>query len=166
MTRFENPNFDSKTLEIINLYEPLAAWFQKNAGTITYFDFNNAEYEFEKDDLNLHPDLQILSQMVQIALVWLKSKYEYTNEEKAIKAAVAISKIYELNQSDLSEDAKKALSISVNGISSEFSEDALTPPDLKDLEIEYLKNKKEELISELNKIDSRLSEIKEQQNVK
>ena len=64
------------------------------------------------------------------------------------------------------EDAKKALSISVNGISSEFSEDALTPPDLKDLEIEYLKNKKEELISELNKIDSRLSEIKEQQNVK
>ena len=158
MNKFDNPNFTTEVLEVINLYEPLAKWFNKNKFVITYMEFNNAKYEFEKSE-NLPIDLQVLKDMMSICLLWINSKYKYSKAEKALKAASAISKIYNMNIERLTPAAVKNYNINVKNITEELANDALTPPDLRDLEIEYLNSKKETLVQELYEIDSRLSQI-------
>lgn len=159
--KFENVNFSNEILEVINSYQPLAEWFKRNEFSITYFGFQEQKYEFAKEDGYYSKDLLVLRDMMAISLLWLNSKYEYTKEEKALKAAIAISKIYKMNIEKLSNSARQSFDIYVNGISQEYMEDALNPPDLIDLEIEYLKQKKVELEEEMNNVDCRLSQLQE-----
>ena len=162
MEEYKNSSLDANTLSIINSCEPLKSWFIKNNFIISYYGLCGAKYDFDygKDShYDLSYDLEIIKKMVTICLIWLRSKYNYSDEEKAKMAIAAINLIYRDKEKFLSPEAVKAFSIEAQGISEDFAVDALTPPDLKDLEIEYLNNKREDLIGELNQVDQRLSEL-------
>lgn len=162
MSNFSDPNFKEETLRIINTYGPLADWFKRNRFPITYYELTQPRFEFEGENYfsRAQTELRVLKKMTDISLMWLGTKYQYSEKEKALRAALAISQIYEAFSDSLNADAKKNFQIDVEGIDRDFFGDVLNPPDLVDLEIKYLENKKNNLLSEISNIDEKLSKLK------
>ena len=160
---YNDSNIKENILNIINSYEPLAEWFQRNNTPIAYYEFylddgldiiKYKEDEKEREVYKYYNDqLLVLKEMVDACLLWFNTKYGYTTKEKALKAAAAIAKIYELNKDKLGDASKKQLFINTTGITEEFAADALTPPDLVDLKIQLIEELKAKKMSRIDVID-------------
>ena len=170
-------NFDKKTEDIINSYEPLADWFNRNDECISYCEIcldsslDAYKYRILKDRKGYKfasNYLLFVKDMTDACILWFNTKYNYSDQEKALKAACAIKQIYESEKNNYNDKEKYALDIKVDGITEEFAADALTPPDLYDLKVQYVNTIKEEKFKRIAELDQEkqaiLDEIKELDN--
>lgn len=110
-SKFLNQNFDPSMEKTILLCKPLADWFERNQETMAYFEFTKPGcLHFEGSNTN--HDVIALGRMANAGLMWVASYNEkYTEEEKALNAALSIAQVYDQEKSKLSDDAKKLYAI-------------------------------------------------------
>ena len=112
-----NHNFDKRLEKIINSYQPLADWFERNQETMAYFELTH------KGCLHLtfpraSHDLITLSKMADAffsSITFDSTKY---HEEIARTAAQTIEKIFREEEENLTPDAKEKYAITTNDIQS------------------------------------------------
>lgn len=104
-----NINFDEKLEPTINLYQPLADWFERNQEVMAYFELIH-----ERCSENVYGsiDLRTLAKMADAGLTWLEAS-NITPEEKAINAAVSMASVYNEMKEWLSDTAKTLYYIDV-----------------------------------------------------
>ena len=103
-----NENFDKSLEDKINLYEPLADWFQRNQEMMAYFKLTHSGcLHFE--DSQASQDIIILGRLANAVFTYLENieLLQITPEEAAFNAALLIAYIYERDKDKLSENAKK-----------------------------------------------------------
>lgn len=105
-------NFSSETINLLNLNEPLKKWFEKNEKMIVINELTsiNTPYLTNLEHLN---DIRVLKQMVNVCLNWLEGDYPLNDIERILKATKALSKIYELEKSNLSKKAKSQFKLPI-----------------------------------------------------
>ncbi len=102
-----NINFDSNLESTINLYQPLADWFERNQEAMVYFEFTHKGCLHFENSSMASADVKALGRMASAALTWLESSTaSFSPKEKAINAAISIAKVYEEEKQMLSENAK------------------------------------------------------------
>lgn len=172
---FNDPNFNEETLRIINLYPPLAKWFKKNQFMLSYYECTKPKFDFTGEFAKIyHSDIVIFRKMTNFSLTWINTKYEYTDMEKALKAAAAIFRIYAESASSLqNKDLISNFAIDINTSNDEspdmfygeFMQDVLNPPDLKDMELDYLEQKRAELMQQVSQAEEQMLQIETRINV-
>ena len=108
-----NDGFDKKYEAIINLYLPLAEWFENNQNTMAEYGFTNKNcLKYVKKNLNI--DIIVLGMMASAAFNWLdiSPDVSLSPHARAFNAAMAIHKIY-LDQKDVLSDKAK-ISYNIN----------------------------------------------------
>lgn len=102
-----NINFNPTLESTINLYQPLADWFERNQEAMAYFEFTHKGCLHFENSSMASADVKALGRMASDALTWLESSTaSFSPKEKAINAAVSIAKVYEEEKQGLSENAK------------------------------------------------------------
>ncbi len=104
-----NINFDEKLEPTINLYQPLADWFERNQEVMAYFELI---HEGCSENVQGSIDLRTLAKMADAGLTWLEAP-NITPEEKAINAAVSMASVYNEMKEWLSDTAKTLYYIDV-----------------------------------------------------
>lgn len=107
-----NKKFDKKYEYIINLYKPLADWFEKNQDTMSEYGFTNKNcLHYIKKNINI--DIIVLGKMTVAAFNWLDISPDValSPHAKAFNAASAIHKIYLDEKDNLSENAQELYNI-------------------------------------------------------
>ena len=108
-----NENFNPKFENIINSYEPLENWFDRNQETLVHYGMTHKGCLHFEDKYS-NNDIVILGRMANYAYTWLEMP-EYvlaTDEEKALYASMAMEKEYERSKSRLSDTALEQYYIS------------------------------------------------------
>lgn len=101
-----NTNFDQKLEPIINLYQPLDDWFERNQEVMASLGLTHEGYSNNFSAMT-SLDLQALAIMADIGLKWLSiKKADISPEEKAINAAVSIASVYNEEKEWLSKTAR------------------------------------------------------------
>ncbi|MBQ6285813.1 MAG: hypothetical protein IJK67_05885 [Bacilli bacterium] len=107
-----NEKFDKKYEGIINLYEPLADWFEKNQDVMAEYGFTHKNcLKFINKNINM--DIIILGKMSAAAFNWLEATPDISISlhARAFNAASAIHRIYVDESSLLSDNAKELYNI-------------------------------------------------------
>ena len=118
-----NINFDPALEEIINLYAPLADWFERNQETMAYFEMTHKGcLHFNKF---ANPDVVALGKMADAALTWLEYPKTalVTSEVKVVNAALSIARVYEEEKEKLSEEAKSLYYIDIQALQKDDTEE-------------------------------------------
>ena len=102
-----NCNFNKSYERIVNAYEPLASWFERNQETMAYFEFTHAGCTHFENTL-ANNDVIVLGRMADAAFICMDSKKSISSEDKAKLAAMAIATVYQ-NDSELLSDTAKEL---------------------------------------------------------
>lgn len=106
--------------EIINTYEPLEGWFERNQDLIVEYGLTskgNTNYEF----VDYPNDIKVLGRMTDAAYTWFDMP-EYvlvTNEEKALYASMAMERVYERELNRLNDVCKEEYYISTGKLHSD-----------------------------------------------
>ncbi len=105
-----NVVFDKICEDIINMYEPLAKWYDRNQDTIHYNFPTRSSLNHERQYDNY--DVVVLGKMVKGMLSWFEmSNAALSNHAKAFNAASSIMKIYEDEKENLSDEARESYKI-------------------------------------------------------
>ncbi len=107
-----NEKFDKKYESIINLYKPLAEWFEKNQDVMAEYGFTHKKcLNFINKNINI--DIIILGKMADAAFNWLDATTDVaiSLHARAFNAASAIHKIYVDEKDCLSDNAKELYNI-------------------------------------------------------
>ncbi len=101
-----NTNFDQKLEPIINLYQPLADWFERNQEVMASLGLTHEGCSNNFSTIT-SLDFQALAIMADVGLKWLSiKKADISPEEKAINAAVSIASVYNEEKEWLSKTAR------------------------------------------------------------
>lgn len=100
-----NCNFEHNLESIINSYEPLADWFERNQNSMVYYELTKPNC-LHLEDMATRYDTIVLGRMANAALSSLSIDTQESKEKRAYAAALAINDVYAREENQLSESAK------------------------------------------------------------
>ena len=106
-------NFNEELEPIINSFEPLADWFERNQDTMAYFGLTHSDCLHLEDGI-AHHDLVALGRMANAALNCLEENFGIDNKAHAMAATISLMAVYAQEEDQLSEVAKEKYR--VNGV--------------------------------------------------
>ena len=99
-------NFNKELEPIINSFEPLADWFERNQDTMAYFGLTHSDCLHLEDGI-AHHDLVALGRMANAALNCLEENFGIDNKAHAMAATISLMAVYAQEEDQLSEVAKE-----------------------------------------------------------
>ncbi len=141
-----NINFDKELEPIINSYEPLANWFERNQEVMAYFGLTHNDCLHFEDSIANY-DVIALGRIANAVLTCLEENFGIDKKAHAMAATISLINTYKQEESKLSEIAKERYR--VYGV----EELSFDPTQIsKDYQVDFSK----ELLDEIDKTTSNI----------
>ena len=127
--------------KIINYYQPLADWFERNQDLIVYLELTKKEYclIYENNQF-ISNDIKMLGKMTYICFCSLELPFPISPEEKAKFIALSMAKVYEEEKGKLDDNAKVNFYLNINELQKENKVEKNTYTLSKNMKIRFNKN--------------------------